>query len=90
LLPTYVFGGTDFFNNLATHDNFLSTLSRKFKVGLTLFWGKFGLPISFTPRVTMCIGEPLPVQKWSGEGEIPQGAIDELHNLVASFNIYSI
>ena len=41
LLPSYVFGGTDFFHNLATSDNFLSRLSRKYKVGLTYFWWDF-------------------------------------------------
>jgi len=82
LLPTYVFGGTDFFHNLATHDNFLSHVSRKYKIGLTYFWGLYGLPIPLTPRVTMCIGEPLPVTKWTGEGRIPEEMIDELHDKV--------
>ena len=27
----------------------------------------------------MCIGPPLPVQKWQGEGPIPEEMIEELH-----------
>ena len=79
LIPCYVFGGTDFFHNLATTGNLLAQLSRKYKMGITWFWGKFGLPIPFTPKVTMCIGEPLAVEKWTGEGRIPDDVIDELH-----------
>ena len=79
LIPCYVFGGTDFFHNLATTDNLLARLSRKYKMGLTWFWGKFGLPIPFAPKVTMCIGEPLAVDKWTGNDRIPDDIIDELH-----------
>lgn len=80
LIPTYVFGGTDFFNNLATSDSVFSRFSRKFKIGITFFWGYLGLPIPFCPKVTMVICEPLPVVKWTGEGEIPMEMIDDLHN----------
>jgi hypothetical protein len=85
LLPTYVFGGTDFFHNLATHDNYLSALSRKFKIGITWFWGQFWLPIPYTPNVSLCIGDPLTVKKWENEGPIPEELIDELHQKVTLF-----
>jgi hypothetical protein len=42
LFPCYVFGGTSFFNNLATGDGMLSKLSRKMQMGLTIFYGHFG------------------------------------------------
>lgn len=82
LCPTYVFGGTDFFHNLATSDSLFSKLSRSFRAGVTIFWGHFGLPIPFTPRVTLCIGDPIPVKKWTGEGKVPAELIEELHNKV--------
>jgi hypothetical protein len=63
LVPCYVFGGTDFFQNLATNDSILSKLSRKFRMGLTIFWGQYGLPIPYAPKVTMVIGKPIPVPK---------------------------
>lgn len=86
LIPNYVFGGTDFFNNLATGDGFFSTMSRKFRMGLTIFWGHFGLPIPFAPKVTMVIGEPIYVTKWTGEGKIPSELIDEYHKKVRPLN----
>ncbi len=89
LTPCYVFGGTDFFNNLATGDGFLSELSRKYKMGLTIFWGRFGLPIPYTPKVTMCIADPLSCKKWEGPGEIPENLIDELHKQVLFSNFIS-
>ena len=42
LFPCYVFGGTSFFNNLATGDGYLSKFSRKMQMGLTIFYGHFG------------------------------------------------
>ena len=38
IIPSYVFGGTDFFHNLSTDPRFkvISALSRKLKMGLTL------------------------------------------------------
>lgn len=80
ICPLYVFGGTDFFENLATSDGFFSNLSRKFRAGMTVFWGQFGLPfLPFTPKVTFAIGDPLPVEKWTGEGPVPEEKIEELH-----------
>ena len=85
LLPCYVFGGTDFFNNLATGDGFLSNLSRKWKMGITFFSGYLGLPfLPFVPRITLCIAEPIsiPGGKWKGEGKIPDDhpLIKQIHD----------
>jgi hypothetical protein len=88
LIPTYVFGGTDFFHNLATHENFLSRLSRKYRMGLTYFWGYFGLPIPFCPKVTLCVGKPIEVKKWDKNEKIPSSLIDELHNKVNTCKRY--
>ena len=79
LLPCYVFGGTDFFHNLATGTNPLARLSRKIKAGVTIFWGYFFLPLPFLPKVTLCIADPVEVTKWEGEGEIPEDIIEDLH-----------
>jgi hypothetical protein len=51
LTPCYVFGGTDFFHNLATDDGLFSSLSRSLRMGLTIFWGPYGLPIPYAPKV---------------------------------------
>ena len=86
LTPCYVFGGTDFFNNLVVGDSLLSQLSRKLRMGVTLFFGQYGLPIPFRTRVTMCIGKPIPIEKWKGEGKIPDELISNLHNKVGIRN----
>lgn len=80
IIPTYVFGGTDFFHNLVTGDNVLSKISRKLQAGVTIFWGYLGLPIPFIPKITLCMGEPIPVKKWGGEGPIPEGEVAALHS----------
>jgi 2-acylglycerol O-acyltransferase 2 len=80
LIPCYVFGGTDFFHNLITADNLLAKWSRKLRVTFTVFFGRFGLPIPFSPVVTMVFADPLPVVKWnSQDGPIPKKLIEELH-----------
>ena len=79
IIPCYVFGATYFFYNLATTESWVSQLSRKMRIGVTMFIGQFGLPIPFAPRVTMCFGEPLEVRVWTGEGAIPEELIETLH-----------
>lgn len=81
LIPCYVFGGTDFFHNLATGDGWLCSLSRYFKTSITYFYGPLCLPIPFTPRVTFIVGDPIapPREGWDGVGPIPSELIDQLH-----------
>ena len=80
LVPSYVFGGTDFFHNLATGKSWLSELSRKLKMGLTWFWGRFGLPIPYHPKITVAIGNPIPIPEgWDGKSDIPEALIEQLH-----------
>ena len=82
LIPCYVFGGTDFFCNLLTSDGFVSRFCRRFQLGVTVFWGQFGLPfIPFTPKVTICIADPIPVVKWDkSDTPVPDEFIDRLHS----------
>lgn len=86
IVPCYVFGGTDFFSNLSTGEGWLSRISRRLRVGVTIFWGYLFLPLPYTPKVTMVIGDPIPVPKIlkSGDGEeadrqAMQAAVDSLH-----------
>ena len=83
LVPVYVFGGTDFFYNLATAEGWLSRLSRRFRMGLTLPYGRFGLPIPMVPAsgVSLVLGEPIQTGQQNG-GPMenpPDEAVDELH-----------
>lgn len=79
LIPCYVFGASDVFHNFSTGEGILSKLGRKYRIGGTMFFGHFGLPIPFSPRMTMCFADPLPVVKWTGEGPIPNEMVDALH-----------
>lgn len=79
LVPCYVFGGTDFFNNLATNDGFFSRMSRKLRMGLTLFFGYGGLPLPFTPKVSMVVGKPIPIPDVPDDDEARSKTNDLLH-----------
>eukprot|EP01032_Pedospumella_encystans_P012233 gene12233-14166_t len=82
LVPCYVFGGTDFFHNLATDAGFFARLSRMCRAGVTIFWGRFGLPIPFCPRVTCVLGDPIVPPVWVKTSEterVPEILIDEMH-----------
>ena len=83
LLIFKVFGGNDFFNNVVAGDHFIARLSRQLRMGIALFYGPCFLPIPYTPRVTFCYGEPLPVMKWDGsKGPIPDDLINSMHEKV--------
>lgn len=96
LCPSYVFGATDFFENLATSDSSIfARFSRRFRMGVTIFWGRFGTPVPFTPRLTLCIPLPIKVSKWdvATKGPVPGEVIDELHKryldcIVDTFETY--
>lgn len=81
ITPIYIFGATDFFYNLVAGDSWLSNFSRKYKLGLTYFWGHYGLPIPFTPKLTIAVGKSLPLPKgWDRKGEVPDRLINEYHS----------
>mmetsp|Transcript_70729 Transcript_70729/g.169362 ORF Transcript_70729/g.169362 Transcript_70729/m.169362 type:complete len:358 (+) Transcript_70729:84-1157(+) len=69
LTPLYVFGGNDFFEQLVTSDSWIAKLSRRIGASITLYWGRFGLPIPFVPQpgCVIAMGEPLPSVRCAGE-----------------------
>ncbi len=79
LVPMWVFGGTDFFAQLATSSGWMSKFSRFMRAGLTVYWGRFGLPIPFIPPhgVTLVIGAPIRVEKLGPNP--PKDRVDALH-----------
>jgi len=82
LIPIYTFGASDFFFNLLVGDSLLSKLSRRLRTGITMFFGQYLLPIPYPAKVSICIGKPIPVAKWDGEGKVSSEAIEELHTKV--------
>ena len=59
LVPSYVFGQTQLFDQLATSKGWAADLSRRMRMSLTIFWGKFGLPIPHPAPVSMVFGQPI-------------------------------
>jgi len=59
LVPLYAFGGNDLWDHLATSDGWLGKISRKWRTGITLFWGQFYLPIPYKAPMAFGFGEPV-------------------------------
>lgn len=50
-------------------------------MSITYFWGYFGLPFPFLPRISMVIGDAIEVPKWEGDiNHVPQEVIEDLHS----------
>ncbi len=79
IIPVYVFGGTSFFQNLATGDGFLSRFSRWLRVTFTLFWGQYLLPIPYPAKVRLVVAEPLKFPEGCKPGEPSEECVAELH-----------
>mmetsp|Transcript_29209 Transcript_29209/g.46913 ORF Transcript_29209/g.46913 Transcript_29209/m.46913 type:complete len:243 (-) Transcript_29209:76-804(-) len=106
ILPVYVFGANDFFYNLVNVSEnangsssnggggggggLLSFASRRLRATITLFWGRFGLPIPYAPRVCMVIGKPLEIpsnENW-GDSEIEHLRSAYIDEMKLIFNKY--
>lgn len=82
IIPTYVFGANDFYKNALTDKGFFSSLSRKLRISIIFFGGHFWSPfLPFTPKVTMVMGSPIPVERWDKDTPIPAEVIERLHDL---------
>lgn len=57
VIPVYLFGNTTVLSALTAGP--LAALSRKLGVSVTLFWGRFGLPLPKCVRITYARGRPL-------------------------------
>ena len=68
LVPVYVFGGNDFYHQLAP--KYMEKLSRFVKAGMTLFWGQYGLPMPYPAKCSIVLGDPIyPWPETWGEGQ---------------------
>lgn len=81
IYPSFVFGASDFLDQLTPVENneggdsdsttsfigkIMEAMSRKIKGGLTLFYGRFYLPVPYNPRISMVFGDPIyPVENTS-------------------------
>lgn len=56
LVPVYIFGHTRLFDQLAGADGWAAAVSRMVKGSLTLFWGRWFLPIPYATSLTVAFG----------------------------------
>jgi len=59
IVPLYAFGGNDLYDHLATSDGWLGRISRKYRTGITVFWGQWYLPIPYKVPMAFGFGEPV-------------------------------
>jgi 2-acylglycerol O-acyltransferase 2 len=78
LVPAYSIGNTTAFDCWFDRSGTLEFLSRKLRMSLFVYWGRFGLPIPYRTNITMLFGAPIRVVK-KPEADITQADIDEVH-----------
>ena len=74
LVPCYTFGNTQVFHCLT--GSFLRRLSAILRISVTLFWGRWGLPVPFRKPILLCCGAPIDVVQCDNP---TQKQIDALH-----------
>jgi 2-acylglycerol O-acyltransferase 2 len=62
LVPCYTFGNTQVFHCFGGKR--LKKISELLRACVTVFWGRWFLPVPFRVPLTCIIGEPMPVDKW--------------------------
>lgn len=64
LVPIYYFGQTSLFRHIGCHSGgLLQWLSRRLRVSLVFFHGRFGLPIPYKHPMVAVVGKPLKVER---------------------------
>lgn len=65
IIPVFFFGNTKLFNTIGSsgEESFLSSVSRRLRLSIVFFYGRFGLPIPFRHPLTMVSGEIVQVTK---------------------------
>ena len=90
LIPVYVFGANDNFSNLATGNGWFAQRCRKFRLGVTFFWGYLGLPLPYVTDMTMVVGNAIRMDEVAPPSSAAQPPhsfteehVDRLHGLAA-------
>jgi len=91
LVPSYIFGNTKLLSAWYDDAGALQGISRYFKFGILLLWGRFGLPLMHRHPVLGVMAKPIVVPR--AEGEPTQDMIDTIHaqfcdSLIALFDDY--
>jgi 2-acylglycerol O-acyltransferase 2 len=83
IVPVYIFGHTRMFDQIKIGESFLRRLSRMARAGITIFWGRWGLPVPYKRKITLVEGKPIPVPAPPADGGKPtHEEIQRVHALV--------
>jgi 2-acylglycerol O-acyltransferase 2 len=83
LVPAYSIGNTTAFDCWFDRSGTLEYLSRKLRMSLFVYWGRFFLPIPYRTNITMLFGAPIRIEKKEA-ADITQEDIDEVHGKLLS------
>jgi 2-acylglycerol O-acyltransferase 2 len=79
LVPAYSVGNTRIFRPIFDSWGIMEALSRKLRVSLFFFVGRFGLPIPKRENITMIVGAPIVPPPVADPAKVEQGAVDAMH-----------
>lgn len=79
IVPCYVFGNTSMYHSIPDRYGMLSKVSRALRSAITVFWGRYLLPIAFRVPVLTVLGRPIAVKQTENP---TREQIDELHDTV--------
>lgn len=91
IVPAYSLGNTAVYQMWSDSFGLMEWLSRKLKVSLFIFWGRFGLPLPFRANITMLLGHPVMPSKVVAKPAAED--IDSMHktildNISSAFNLH--
>lgn len=94
IIPTYVFGATQCFDQLTTLGNTwmnkaLVQYSRKLRTSLTWYWGPMFLPIPFPTKITFVMGEPIEFHVEETVEESHAKYVKAVHDLYDKYRDYA-
>lgn len=79
LVPVYVFGANHLFSRISLPDA-ITSLSRRLRASLMLFYGRWGLPIPFARPLTYAVGRAILMQKPIAGAPVNEDEVDFVHN----------
>ena len=81
--PGYLLGNTACYHVWHDSSGVLETISRRLRVSLMLFWGRWGLPVPFRTRISFVFGTPVvPPRPPTPGGPPSKEAVEAVHRMV--------
>lgn len=80
IIPVYFFGNTHCLT--LVNNRFISYISRKLKISLCLFWGRWGLPIPRPTKMVLAVGKRVKLPSVKDKSEITEEMVKKCHDEV--------